>query len=213
MSIITTPRLQTLWKDAQEHMEWATTRLWEHIFNRLVFTEENWVVSSQQPPTHEPSDRRRVDLVVEQIDEQGRKVGTLLFVEAKRANASITEIQEAEYQAFTAACAYHIETNVKSLWAMTCVGSKARIWIFSERIDYLMPYVPQGDELSAIHEYLEISTHGEDLVRALRFCKNNMQPPQQLVAAVSASPRPQNVILQGPWHDAEVAMVDAQRRF
>ncbi|CAK7238539.1 hypothetical protein SEUCBS140593_010790, partial [Sporothrix eucalyptigena] len=69
MSIITTPVLQSLWTDAQQvPLEWATTRLWEHIFNRIAFNRDPWVVSSQQPPSHDTGVTRRVDLVVERID-------------------------------------------------------------------------------------------------------------------------------------------------
>ncbi|KAI1159002.1 hypothetical protein F5B18DRAFT_638783 [Nemania serpens] len=212
MSIITDGRLQRLWNDAQQHPEWATTRLWEYIFNRVVFTESNWVVSSQQPPTHQPGELRRVDLVVEEIDTQAQTIGTLLFVEAKRANASPRDIEEVEYQAFTAACAYYVETGVESLWTMTCVGSRARLWIFHEKSTYLIPFVPLGDGLAAIDEYLEMSTHGTTLVEALKFCKNHMRPPKDLLKTSDASPRPANVTLPSSWHDNEVAVVDSQRQ-
>ncbi|KAI3328252.1 hypothetical protein F4824DRAFT_428824 [Ustulina deusta] len=94
---------------------------------RVVFTESKWVVSSQQPPTHQPGELRRVDLVVEEIDSHAQTAGTLLFVEAKRAGASPSDIMEVEYQAFTAACVYYVETGIERLWTMTCVGSRARL--------------------------------------------------------------------------------------
>lgn len=106
MSIITTPRLARLWQDAQIHPEWATTRLWEYLFNHVIFTDDKFVVSSQQPPTHQPGELRRVDLVVEKMDRRATTVGTLLFLGAKRASASRSDIEEVEYQAFTATCAY-----------------------------------------------------------------------------------------------------------
>jgi hypothetical protein len=46
MSIITTPRLARLWQDAQIHPEWATTRLWEYLFNHVIFTDDKFIVSS-----------------------------------------------------------------------------------------------------------------------------------------------------------------------
>ncbi|KAI1192267.1 hypothetical protein F5B17DRAFT_5554 [Nemania serpens] len=211
MSILVDWGIQRLWDDAQQHPEWATTRLWGYIFNRVVFTESNWIVSSQQPPTHQPGDLRRVDLVVEEIDTHAQTVGTLLFVQAKRANASSTDIEEVEYQAFTAACAYSIETKVKSLWIMTCVGSKARLWAFREETIYLIPFVPSGNGLSAIGEYLEISTHGTTLIEALNFCKSHMRPPGDLFDVRDPPPRPRNVTLPPSWHDTEVTIVDSQR--
>ncbi|KAI1296161.1 hypothetical protein F5Y03DRAFT_297709 [Xylaria venustula] len=212
MSIITDGRLQRLWTDAQQYPEWATTRLWEHIFNRVIFTESKWVVSSQQPPTHQPSELRRVDLIVEEINAHAQTVGTLLFVEAKRASASPKDIEEVEYQAFTAACAYYVETGVENLWSMTCVCSKARLWIFHDKSTYLIPFVPLGYGLAAIDEYLEISTHGTTLVEGLEFCKNNMKPPNNLLQMADASPKPANVTLPSSWHDDGVTIVDAQRQ-
>ncbi|KAI0537838.1 hypothetical protein GGR58DRAFT_470060 [Xylaria digitata] len=212
MSIITDGRLQRLWADAQQHPEWATTRLWEYIFNRVVFTESKWVVSSQQPPTHQPGELRRVDLVVEEVDSNAQTVGTLLFVEAKRASASPRDIEEVEYQAFTAACAYSVETGIKCLWTMTCVGSKARLWVFHQKSTYLIPFVPPGDGLATIEEYLEISTHGTTLVEGLKFCKNHMRPPNDLFKETDAPPRPGNVALPSSWHDNEVRIVDSQRQ-
>ena len=50
------------------HPEWATTRLWECIFDHIIFADDKWVVSAQQPPTHQPGELRRVDLVVEKMD-------------------------------------------------------------------------------------------------------------------------------------------------
>lgn len=212
MSIITDGRLQRLWTDAQQYPEWATTRLWEHIFNRVVFPESKWVVSSQQPPTHQPGELRRVDLVIEEIDSHAQTVGTLLCIEVlKQAGASPKEIIEVEYQAFTAACAYYVETGIERLWIMTCVGSRARLWIFDEKSTYLIPFVPPGDGLAAINEYLEISTHGTTLVEGLKFCKNHMRPPNDLLETSSASPRPANATLPSSWHDNEVTIVDSQR--
>ncbi|KAM7205893.1 hypothetical protein V8F33_000723 [Rhypophila sp. PSN 637] len=97
------------------------------------------------------------------MDSRATTVGTLLFLEAKRASASPSEIEEVEYQAFTAAYAYHVETGIKHIWTMTCVGSCAQLWIFSESSTYLIPYIPAGQGLAERTEYLEISTHGRQI--------------------------------------------------
>ncbi|KAG5754570.1 hypothetical protein H9Q70_002815 [Fusarium xylarioides] len=130
MSIINTPMLKTLWQDAQDYPEWAATKLWEYVFNRVIFRDDKWVVSSQQPPTRAADDKRRVDLVVQKQSSKG-DLQTLLFLEAKRAEVDASVVQIVEYQAFTAACAYYIETGKEQIWTMTCVGSAARLWIFS----------------------------------------------------------------------------------
>lgn len=207
MSIITTPRLQRLWQDAQNYPEWAATRLWEYVFNHIVFNEDKWVVSSQQPPTHQAGDLRRVDLVVEKIDSDAATVATLLFHEVKRANASITDIEEVEYQAFTAACAHYVETGNQHIWAMTSVGSAARLWIFHAMSEYLIPFVPPGEGLAERSEYLELSTHGEVILDALSYVKRHIMPPRELLERHS-TPRPTHTALPSHWHDHEVQQLD-----
>ncbi|AEO62165.1 hypothetical protein MYCTH_2114022 [Thermothelomyces thermophilus ATCC 42464] len=150
----------------------VTTRLWEYIFNHVIFTDDKWVVSSQQPPTHQPGELRRVDLVVEKMDSSATTVGTLLCLEAKRANASPSDIQELEYQAFTAACVYYVETGIKHVWTMTCVGSSARLWIFSERSTYLIPFILAGQDLAERSKYLEIYTHGREIADGLEYIRS-----------------------------------------
>ena len=194
MSLLTTPRLQRLWQDAQIYPEWATTRLWQYIFNHAIFTDDKWVVSSKQPPTHQPGDLRRVDLVVERMDSNATTVSALLFVKAKRASASPFDVEEVEYEAFTAARAYHVETGIKHIWTMTCVGSSARLWIFSEESTYLIPFIPAGQSLSEKGEYLEISTHGREIAEGLEYIKGHMTPPRELLKT-TPSPRPASATL------------------
>ena len=43
-------------------------------------------------------------------------VGTLLFLKTKRASASRSDIKQVESEAFTAACAYYIETGLRHIW-------------------------------------------------------------------------------------------------
>ncbi|RMJ09580.1 hypothetical protein BHE90_005948 [Fusarium euwallaceae] len=210
MSIITTTTLERLWNDAQRYPEWATTRLWEHIFNRIAFPSEPWLVSSQQPPTHTPGDLRRVDLVVENIDPAQGNTMTLLFMEAKRASASPSEIITVETQAYTAACAYAVDLNsTEPIWTMTCVGSTFRLWIFDWEKEFLVPYFPATyDETKSA--YLEISKRGTELLQHLNFIKRHPKPPQDLIG--EASPRPLNADLPSHWTNDEVMLRDAQHQ-
>ncbi len=112
-------------------------------------------MSSQQPPTHDDGDLRRVDLVVEQIDSNANSI-TLLFMEAKRAPVSADQLKEVEYQAFTACCANLFATRNRGIWAMRCVGSRARVWAYRYDGNYLIPYFPTGPGLSEPAEYLGV---------------------------------------------------------
>jgi hypothetical protein len=210
MSIINTPMLKTLWQDAQDYPEWAATKLWEYVFNRVIFRDEKWVVSSQQPPTRTAGDLRRVDLVVQKHSSKG-DLQTLLFLEAKHAKVDASLVQVVEYQAFTAACAYYVETGREQIWTMTCVGSAARLWIFSAKSEYLIPFVPSGEGLAEKSEYLELATYGTTIVDALEYVKKNSTPPSHLLET-EPSPRPMHAELPENWHDHEVQQLDAWQR-
>ncbi|KAL2185714.1 hypothetical protein L209DRAFT_781442 [Thermothelomyces heterothallicus CBS 203.75] len=94
---------------------------------------------------------------------------------------------------------------------MTCVGSSARLWIFSERSTYLIPFIPAGQGLAERSEYLEISTYGREIADGLEYIKKHMTPPRELLNT-TPSPRPANATLPAGWHDSEVIQLDAFRQ-
>jgi hypothetical protein len=147
------------------------------------------------------------------MDSRATTVGTLLFLEAKRASAFRSDIEEIEYQAFTAACAYHVETGLEHIWAMTCVGSAARLWIFSHSSEFLIPFVPSGGGLGLPEksQYLDLSTHCHEILDGLEYIKKHTTPPEELLRK-TPSPRPANATLPVNWHDNEVAQLDARRQ-
>ncbi|KAH6670189.1 hypothetical protein B0J14DRAFT_114174 [Halenospora varia] len=198
---LNTPQLRKLWADAQSRPEWATTKFWEYIFSHNAFGGHQWVVSSQQPPTYIEGDLRRVDLVVEKIDENANSA-TLLFMEAKRANATLDQVQEVEYQAFTACCANLYATNKTSIWAMTCVGTTARLWAYKYGDDYLTEFFPLSDGLSDKGEYIDFSI---EVLNQLEYIKQNFVPPKDVFTKKPPSPRPARATLPDGWHDNEVA--------
>ncbi len=197
--------VQKHWADAQTKPEWATTRFWEYIFNKGPFADGRWTVSSQHPPTDEEGDLRRIDLVVERKDDNDGSA-TLLFMEAKRANVSINQIDQVEYQAFTACCANLFATKRPAIWAMTCVGTMARLWAYKNGADYLTPFVPPGNDLSDKSAYLDYPNREREILEALDFVKRNPVPSKEIFKH-SPSPRPTHTNLPRDWHDTEVALV------
>ncbi|KAL1848312.1 hypothetical protein VTK73DRAFT_10162 [Phialemonium thermophilum] len=211
MSIVNTRPLRRLWATAQTNPEWATTRLWEYIFNKMVFPSQNYLVSSQQPPTHNPGDLRRVDVVVEEVDDRGGPEFPLIFLEAKRAVTTPGEVGGVEAQAYTAACAYAVARSSREpIWAMTCVGSKARLWAFSWNHDFLIPFYPDTNGCGAIEEYIEISTHGTELLERLEYVKRHRTPPRRVLRTPSP-PRPADMSVSPPWTSDDVAKRDREQ--
>ncbi|KAH8786026.1 hypothetical protein F5883DRAFT_357351, partial [Diaporthe sp. PMI_573] len=72
------------------------------LFQRKWFTEREWAVSTEQPPSLANPSGRRVDLVVERLDEHSNSQ-TCLFMEAKHHGASPTHVVKGHCQAWDAA--------------------------------------------------------------------------------------------------------------
>jgi hypothetical protein len=139
---------------------------------------DGWVVSSQQPPTSERGDRRRVETTVEVLQDSLQK---LLVVEAKHHNASQDEIQEVEAQAYNGCMKYLKYSGRTAMYAMTVVGTRARLWTVHRKEDYLEPYIPNGRGLAAIGEYIKAnSTEGYQIIEGLEQTKiDHLLPPKK----------------------------------
>ncbi len=97
---------------------------------------------------------------------------------------------------------------------MTCVGSKARLWIFDLDIEFLIPFVLDSPGLGLTEKkvYIEISEQrGHEIKDGLDYIKRHPKPPTHLLRNTS-SPRPANTTLPTGWHASEVELLDAQRQ-
>ena len=168
------PILQDLARDANTYDEWATKRFWMYVLDKLVFTSPNWMVSSEQPPTRMHGNLRRVDLIVERLDEDI----TILFLEAKKHNAEVNDVADVEHQAFTACTEYLLNNNRRTVWAMTCVGTKARFWAQSLDTDYLTPVLPTDPHLGNIQSYIDYTRNRAEIHSQLEYIKENRIPPR-----------------------------------
>jgi hypothetical protein len=153
MSLVTTPTLRVLYNlantiGAKEH---ASTTFWNHWLNKIIFPEEHFVVAPERPPSNDNEDgNRRVDFIVGFAD-----VSQLRFIyifEGKKAKGGITAA-ESQVQEASAACC----RRGGSVWSMTAVGTKARIWKYTtvpvSSLGSVTAYIdadsPQASQLSS----------------------------------------------------------------
>ena len=190
--------VRRLLSDANEiPYENTTTRFWEYVFTRLVFTTPEWVISSQQPPTGDPHDLRRVDLMAEKMDRHRGTLTRMTYMEAKRARPTQQELVTVEYQGFTAGYAHCEHFGDDRISVMTCAGGYARLWVYERGGDYLTPWIPSTGGLGALDEYIEF---GDEIMRGLRYIRDNRVPPARTLPSVS-SPRPTRVNLPEGWYE------------
>lgn len=199
MSIINTGVRRRLWQDAQIHDEWATTRLWEYLIQRS-FRDEEFVISSQQPPyIDSPAPLRRVDLIIEHISSTTGQQSTVFIVEAKKHGAKEEDIRQCEGQAWQAANSFVIQMNYsRPVWYLTAIGTTYRIWIMDPRTEFPVYFLPGVFSLGDIDGYLDVDTHGKDLIKAFRYIQKNLVPPEKYILQASPAASSDQVMSSSP---------------
>ncbi|CAM6003155.1 unnamed protein product [Sphagnum balticum] len=177
MSIIKSTTQWILWRDAQSRPEHGATRFWEHKLQIWFPASEGWVVSSQQPPTGENSDRRRVESLIEILHPATNSMQKLLIYEAKRSQVGVAKVDELEMQAYSACQLALQQDNRSSMYALTTIGTSARIWI-ADSSPYLNAFIPPSDAISDANSYIEAnSTDGHYIEEAIAYMKlHNLFP-------------------------------------
>ena len=181
MSLVTDAYLFELWKAAQaaSEAEAPGRTFWNQVLSKYIFVGKEYVVASEEPPSS-ANNKRRVDIVVKYFEPPNYSIRILCFVEAKRPNADLSLIDEVEHQAFDA-CAGYLSTNkLQHIYAMTTIGTRARLWIYRPDSDYLEPLFGSQD-LSDRSAYVEAhSSDAQKLTEGFHQMKN--MPPTSKVS-------------------------------
>ncbi|ETI26846.1 hypothetical protein G647_10292 [Cladophialophora carrionii CBS 160.54] len=128
MSLVTDEVLLRLWLQAQEKgsRENVSVKFWLHFYCKYVFPGKVWVVSAEnEPSVLEPS--LRTDLKVEYLGDVLLEL--LHHHELKRSDASNSDIETVEHQAYGNSISYlAAHPEISRIYAVTSFGTKARIW-------------------------------------------------------------------------------------
>lgn len=122
-------------------------------------------MASQQPHTNEPRDRRRVELTMDYWDISEKSLFRVFIWEAKKNKVSPSDIENLEYQAYES-CLTHLKCIQRShMYAITTIGTSARLWIVHVDEDYPIPWIPGGTGLADKSNYIEAhSSRGDEIV-------------------------------------------------
>lgn len=180
-----------LYNDAQVRDEYATTRLWEYLLNKKYFYQQEWILSSQQPPSYALRSLRRVDLVIEHHNlnrREDRKV--VVFVEGKKHGAVNDDIVTCEGQLFGAAAEMTTAERKQPVWLMSVIGTRFQLMIYDPASMFTVPFLPGCFALvESVSSYLDIDDrqHSNALHGAFRYIRNNHIPPQKFLNGSSPS--------------------------
>ncbi|TQN64699.1 hypothetical protein CSHISOI_10729, partial [Colletotrichum shisoi] len=174
MGISDDPLIKRLIDDSLRFVEFATKRLWNHLFSKEIFYEKEFVVSPEQPPKHLDS-RRRVDFIIERFD--GRDFVCQVMVELKKAKAGPQDVLNVEGQLFSACYEYYLENrSQKRMWACSIWGPNVRIWAFDAGQGFLTPACPAYGDMGDKSSYLDFRTSEAILMGYFEKIKRESQP-------------------------------------
>ncbi|KAJ5109289.1 hypothetical protein N7456_005964 [Penicillium angulare] len=173
MSLITDNLLQKLWESAQTnpHDKSTSAKLWQHLWNKHLFPENEWVVSLESPPVG--SGR---DLVYIAIEYMGSEIlegpAVLAFHEAKAPSSSSQDLQEAENHAYDV-CVKYLEDHPDFLhmYAFTTFGTEGRAWKCSRSRGHMDPLFGTKD-LAEHSQYIEVhSPEAQSILKVVQVIK------------------------------------------
>lgn len=145
-TLITTQQLRVLYNEAEgTRHEAYSTRFFNFFLQKIAFPEEEYWITPEQPPTDDPSDRKRVDLVVNYFSQE-LKVRVLCFTELKRGKSGEKAIEENEDQAMYAASSYCDAFELPYVYVISAFGAKARFFSYTRDSAHFAPMF-SGDDV------------------------------------------------------------------
>ncbi|KAM4064265.1 hypothetical protein HRG_007236 [Hirsutella rhossiliensis] len=133
------PILVHLREEAINRDEWASTRFFSRYFARHIFSEIEWIHGTEVPPREHHS-QLRMDIAVQHYSTGQRTLMFRLIGQAKKGRATPAKIVEVETQAYQLCQAYMIDKSIRSVWAITYFGSKARLDILEFETEFLWAF-------------------------------------------------------------------------
>lgn len=116
----------------------------------------------------------------------------LFLIGAEKKSASQIEIETLEYQTYEACIAHLNFSRREQMYAMTVVGTMARLWVVHKDKDYLIPWISMGTNSVDKSGYIEAhGSEGSQIEYGLNYMKTNAEMPRrrldELLQSVSSS--------------------------
>jgi len=132
MSLLDNDRyLSRLYQIAQANStdEHESRSFWNYYLSKVIFVDKAFYVDPEKPASGSDP-LRRVDLVVKYFEAETGIPRVLIFHEAKKHAASGHHMTSVEGQAHEACATYCASSKFTHVYAMTTLGTTARLWKF-----------------------------------------------------------------------------------
>ncbi|KAL9023818.1 MAG: hypothetical protein Q9196_006953, partial [Gyalolechia fulgens] len=146
------------WVAAQnaQDSEQESVNFWQLVLSKSIFAGDDDIGVTPLAT----GEGMKVDIVVKHIEPPALRIRRLCVVAVKKPNALIHDV---ERQAITACTSYLNSNNMSSVYAMTAIGTAARLWKYKKNDDYLTPMFG-GDGLSDMNDYIEANSNAAQIL-------------------------------------------------
>lgn len=181
MTLINTTFLRVLHNEAVPKYEHAPMSFWTYFFN-LHFSEECFLYDREKPANEKLDPLRRVDAQLRYLETSTNAVQVLFFHEAKNNGAAQAKLVEVENQVYEACGIYCHEAKYSHVYAVTTIGTAARVWKYVKADGTLQPLT--GSEGTGVRSaYIEVdSPDASKISAAVQHMKNF--PPSSFSATL-----------------------------
>ncbi|KAL1864062.1 hypothetical protein VTK73DRAFT_6191 [Phialemonium thermophilum] len=176
--------LRKLYNDARAAgatNEYTSSAFWQVLLQK-VFYEDQYIVVCEFPPNES---LRRVDIVVRKFDEDNNTLSSIIFHEVKGRDGNAKMV---ETQALGAAKLAMERYMLSTVYTVTTIGTRFRVWFVSANEGILQPLTPPDVEVGSRKQYVEVdSTRGGSLREMFDLLKRTHRWRQPLFCPASSS--------------------------
>jgi hypothetical protein len=184
MSLITNPFLRKLYDESVSQYEHAPKSFWTYLF-KIKFPEEYFSYEQEKPASQKADPLRRVDGRLIYFEHSTMEIRVLCFHEAKKTFASDTDMQEVEGQAFEACATYCGNSHLTHVYALTTIGTLARLWKYSRGTGHLDPLFGSAG-LMRREAYIDVDSEAAvEINRNFQLMKQF--PPSRIATTVDSN--------------------------
>lgn len=158
--------------------EHKSVKFWSLWLQYKGFREENWLVTTEQPPDGSES-LRRVDIVIERYDPSEDTLSSVVWVEAKKPGGDYNTVYRQALDAAQRAIAYE---GLYGVYAITTVGTAFCMWFLRDGDLELSP-MDTAEYIDADSERSHVMTTGIDMIKGSIPLRVPPTIPSQLLPA------------------------------
>jgi hypothetical protein len=182
MTLLKTPQLASLYKDARDYpdRENPSIEFWVAILYHFL-PAPRWNHAREFAPVLEdPQDLRRMDVVSRKFVAKNSRYYYSGILEGKRHSYDQGDVEKVEQQLLEYSNAYTSSCDEESLWGFTVLGTRIRVWFYRKGDASLIAYSPQTTAFYNDAPYIDANTPDTtELEKAFGYIQEHPWPTKK----------------------------------